>query len=691
MSSLRTASGTVLVLFVICALPAGCPSGGAPTGNGGAHQALNVPTDAAAAKRIDAAGGELAVPEDHQDASGVKLVVPPGAVPAGQSADFYVRVVRRYAALKIVFDQTDAVRAAAQYDAPRDGVVLHPLYAALIDAAYTPTGIGPVLEFGPDDVEFQEPLEIHIPFEKDRVDAEEAKLLTIYSGRLGDGDFSGARATDIRVDYEAGIVIARVTHLSTWQAVKRILSPIGHRIAGLIARPFLSLPEVGSLTNEIVQELVCSGFRPHVKANRLPDPVYFLYYLSSPMDATPAELDPEQNALDRQYYQGRRVVTGQEVPLEDWLLAQPQDSVTLAQLFGQAFRHTEGDVFQALLLTHNVLRGFDGLNRYGTIRGDALHSRLKQTFGGDEIGHRYHYFGMASFAFVMRLYGGISSDFYRGLEVPIFDVDEELVRATIYLEECLVSGDCLTNPDDYAVDLAGRDTGQDLADVVFQGFAFGAGRFEGVDLGEVSDRFGVDDGACLTVEIQGEREYVVGEEVSLQAVISGGTPPYTVSWLRLGQTLATGLAFSHSFPEPGSYTLRVSVTDASSLGKELGVTVTVRAAAPPSAEWLVYYVDNVRCWDAPTLGITTRSDFDTWRSTASYSGGGVDHSIQAIKVELQGGFASAQAALDWVCPRFTSRFQHYWCGQHVWMDGQYWWPYLDCDFNSLPVDTTYRE
>ena len=685
-------SGLALLL-----LPAGCPEGGLTAGDGplGTTPALDVPADAAAARRIGSEGGELRIEDETSGAQGVKLVIPPGAVPAGQQLDFYARVVDRYGANDIVPDRIDTVRAAQQFDQIHDGVVMHPLYAGLVDAWSPAWHVGPVLEFGPENVQFETPVEIHIPFDKSRVDPDEAKLLAVYNGRFDEnsGVFSGERTPDITVDYEAGVVIVRTPHLSYWQAVKDLITGGVSRILQSIARPFVDLPEAPNLTDAFAQQIACSGLRPHIDIRRLPDPLMLLYYLASPMDAASRVLDAAQHGRDRDRYENLRVVTGHEVALEDWVFTQPAASVTCEALFGEAYRRTGGDVFQALLLSHNTLRGFDGANRGLDVRGQALQAHMAplRGDGGDEVGGRYHYFGMATFGFIMRAYSHFSVDFYQGLEIPLIDVDEELVSAIVYAEECLISGDCLSDSMEYALDMRGRDTGFELADRLFDDFERDGGRFDGVIPGDVAERFSIPGDTCLSVQIDGEREYLVTEHVSLQAVVTGGTAPHGVTWLLNGETLMTGPEFFYQFDQAGQYRLRVHVTDDSLLETDASVTVTIREAPQPVDDWLVYYTENVGCWDAPGLHVDTRSAFERWRSTASYSGGGVDDTNEAIKVELEGGFASADAARDWLCARFESRFNHYWCGVHVWMDGQYWWPQAGCDLSHLPVDSTYRE
>ncbi len=119
---------------------------------------------------------------------------------------------------------------------------------------------------------------------------------------------------------------------------------------------------------------------------------------------------------------------------------------------------------------------------------------------------------------------------------------------------------------------------------------------------------------------------------------------------------------------------------------------TTQCVQPP--EYVVWYTGNVCCWGAPLLFITERSGFESEQSASSFPGGGIDGSIPAVKVELMGGFASAQEARDWVCPQFTSSSFHYWCDRHYQMDGKNWQitGSVGCtNLGSLPEPTAYPE
>jgi hypothetical protein len=115
-------------------------------------------------------------------------------------------------------------------------------------------------------------------------------------------------------------------------------------------------------------------------------------------------------------------------------------------------------------------------------------------------------------------------------------------------------------------------------------------------------------------------------------------------------------------------------------------TSCATADCPPPAEYVIWYTANVCCWGAPLIYITDRAGFEERESRASFPGGGIDHSIDAVKVAYLAGFDTMEAAQAWICPQFTSKSYHYWCGHHYQMDGMNWQPGgLGCDLSNLPV------
>ncbi|MEQ1568507.1 MAG: hypothetical protein ABMA64_22915 [Myxococcota bacterium] len=97
----------------------------------------------------------------------------------------------------------------------------------------------------------------------------------------------------------------------------------------------------------------------------------------------------------------RLMRTGHEEVLLDWLLAQPDGSVTLEGLWRTAYRAADGDLYLALLTAENVLsRYFLDPDRDRLVFAQKLRP-LVDTYQnrGDNFGAWYHLFGMAVYTY----------------------------------------------------------------------------------------------------------------------------------------------------------------------------------------------------------------------------------------------------------------------------------------------------
>lgn len=72
----------------------------------------------------------------------------------------------------------------------------------------------------------------------------------------------------------------------------------------------------------------------------------------------------------------------------------------------------------------------------------------------------------------------------------------------------------------------------------------------------------------------------IGYPIEFSSSPSGGTGPYTYSWVLNGNVVSTSQDFSYSFASSGSYTLTVTITD--SVGKTTSATVSVTINSNPS-------------------------------------------------------------------------------------------------------------
>ncbi|MCB9850212.1 MAG: hypothetical protein H6817_05860 [Phycisphaerales bacterium] len=127
-------------------------------------------------------------------------------------------------------------------------------------------------------------------------------------------------------------------------------------------------------------------------------------------------------------------------------------------------------------------------------------------------------------------------------------------------------------------------------------------------------------------------------------------------------------------------------------GIEHGLDQILVDACEVPDDYVVWFTGNVCCWGAPWIYISTRSTFEEPRLRSSFSGGGIDPEVLAIKVEIMGGFTDFAEAQAWICPKFESESYHYWCGSHLQWAGQNWRAgNLGCDLGDLEAPGTYPE
>jgi hypothetical protein len=193
------------------------------------------------------------------------------------------------------------------------------------------------------------------------------------------------------------------------------------------------------------------------------------------------------------------------------------------------------------------------------------------------------------------------------------------------------------------------------------------------------------DGATASVSISGPDELAAGASGTYTASASGAS--VTITWDLLGDSATLGSTSGSTTTVTGAsggYVTLVAEARDADLGN---VLASAQKSIDIIPEYVVWYTGNVDCWDAPRVYVSTREDFNAWRSTASIPGGGTDTSEELIKVEMQGGFESRDDAMAWICSQFSSRRSHAWCGRHYNIGGTYYTDgNLTCDFDSLPSE-----
>jgi PKD repeat protein len=70
-----------------------------------------------------------------------------------------------------------------------------------------------------------------------------------------------------------------------------------------------------------------------------------------------------------------------------------------------------------------------------------------------------------------------------------------------------------------------------------------------------------------------------GAPVTFTSNISGGTPPYSETWSFGDGSFASGLSVNHSYASTGTYTVKVTLTDAVGASVETNLSVTVASSS----------------------------------------------------------------------------------------------------------------
>jgi hypothetical protein len=198
----------------------------------------------------------------------------------------------------------------------------------------------------------------------------------------------------------------------------------------------------------------------------------------------------------------------------------------------------------------------------------------------------------------------------------------------------------------------------------------------------------VDSSKCLDVNISADPQSTfVNEWVFFNSTVSGGTAPYLYEW-NFGDTAkSTHADDSHAYSIPGTFDVRLTVTDANDVPARKTLQVDVQGSA---IEYVLYYTANVHCWGAPWLYLGSREKFNSTEYRCNLPGGGIDCSQELEKIEIQGDFDTIGEAQNWICPKITGWHFSYWCGgarAHYIVDGQrldFRLGPLGCDLTNVP-------
>jgi len=440
-------SRRLTALWLMAAL-AGCGggSGGGEEAGGEAAQTVTVGADQPAIE-----GSTLSVPAAAGvDASAITIV----AQPAGSRAETPQAAVEAEPAIHMA-----VVGYALDHI---DEGLMHPLYGPVL-ALGRAEFAGPGIVLQPDGLGFGAPVTLSVPLAALGVSDPAGGLPLLRSA-----DGSWQVPDEFSVDPVAGVATVELVHFSLLQWLRNAFV-VPQQTAAIYTTGAVEAA-LARLRQDNLQRFagatICSGQSP-----------------ASDLDAIP----PLPELLDYLGFEGRALRSGQEAALKDWITVRytqaragqrPLNSISLESLFERSLQLTGGDVFQALVTAHNALRDNRDLasvqDMIENYRGD----------GGDERGARYHFFGMALYAFAYEHYQHKAEALgFGGAQLVIGATMKPETVATI--EEGIVSGDLVSDIAEYAVDLQGAKLGREL-------FA----RIDGVDRDRLAASFGFDAGRC---------------------------------------------------------------------------------------------------------------------------------------------------------------------------------------------------
>jgi hypothetical protein len=393
-------------------------------------------TTLAASAVIGPTGGTVAVPDDHPSAPGVKLSVSEQSLDRDEEVRIGVGPVPTGKVSGMATADPSLWDAIADWAiASEDDPLAHPVYGPLIAAAADPAG--PLLSFEPDGLTFAAPAELSVPIaDLDLPDGTSPVVLVESAG-------GWEVVQGVVVDTAAGVVRIPVVHFSNL-SIWRILGNAFWNPAATVPRDVyrqalqtLGNGPIADVELGLRRALLCDQ-RATFDASKAPDLNTALNYLgfeSTRISQAPAGAkDAIQAELQRRF--DASVAAGVREP----------HNVTLGELVGFARDQVGGDLFQALVLAHDVLR--DNRDRpfvqnvMENVRGD----------GGDEKGARYHLLGVAVYSFMYQHAKATgTAPFY--IPSP---------TTAVALEEAWVSGDIRTDAVEYAVDRRGAAFGRIL-------------------------------------------------------------------------------------------------------------------------------------------------------------------------------------------------------------------------------------
>lgn len=398
---------------------------------------------------IDSNGGEILVSDDYPLIAGTKLNIPPGALDNNINISIKSQSINTDLLTPVKAVQDDGslfLSLADQSLKGTDNVQIHPMYGPLLTLKSTEfhsTGI----QFEPEGTVFNLPVTVTIPFDVFDLSPEDTDFIPLIQSANGTWEV----LQNFEIDSENALIRIEVNHFSLLQVIKRATTLLPEMIWNYseISSAIGSLPQ--NSIQQFIDASIC-GQEQDLKVEGVDG----------------QDIPGLYNILEELYLGSYPGTTSAKMEkLKSWIISHdgnvPDNSITFAQLYGKALKIADGNVFVALGTVNGVLSSDRrDENKYP----DNYLNKLVVKFRGDgvdESGARYHFFGTALYAFALEHVKAQSTiltlDNYFNNDILGNLISSETIST---IEEGIVSGDLISDPTEYAVDLKGAELGRHL-------------------------------------------------------------------------------------------------------------------------------------------------------------------------------------------------------------------------------------
>jgi len=427
---------------------------------------------------IESEGGSLIVEDPSSPLMGLVIDVPAGALPGGERIGLqasYLPDPPSFQSVDLLQEDPELpARIQALVEAPPDPErAYHPYMTAPALLLGDYDLVSPVVLLEPAGVTFSRPVLVTLPLAPGTIETLEDPLELLVMGcSERDGVITWEPVPYVALDAQVDTVTFETTHFSGWMAF--LWRKAGNAAYGYwlhthgVSTLYLLEQQLPQDTlAKFLRAMVCSDAPLGADFSKAPGRWDMLMFLGYGHGGAKGQLDPSFYAVEQ--------------PLFDWLTGlspklnpnspdtrQP-GTVGIEEIFAQALKTANGDVFKALVSSHSVMRRLQ--------KSQPVQELLRpyRPDGGDNAGAYYHLFGTAMYAYADRVYRE------QLVSLGSWSLTPGLVVALEEMFHASPGGDIRGDTMEYAVDRQGIDIGRALYDAMQVGDQNQIAREYGID------------------------------------------------------------------------------------------------------------------------------------------------------------------------------------------------------------------